>query len=76
MKLKDMATSVGFGFYFENNTSYQEFKERLLASKDKDPNFLLGFEEKSPPEPEINEGDVIESRDEALFCEDGFEIMG
>mgnify|MGYP000873027320 FL=1 len=71
MKVSEMSTSVGFGFYFQDHQDYQEFKARFLASKQRDSNFLIEFLEKTPEEPELNEGDIKE----IVMTEDGFEIM-
>mgnify|MGYP000922458669 CR=1 FL=1 len=75
IKLKELNTSIGFGFYFDNYQEYEEFKRNFELAKEKDPNFLIGLEEETPPLPEYNSFDVIEIEDEIETNEQGFEVV-
>lgn len=69
INIKDIDTSVGFGFYIRNEIEYAQFKEDLQTAMKDDPNFLIGFEETTPPvdlEPE----DVIVCKED-----DSFEVI-
>jgi hypothetical protein len=57
---------VGFGFYIKNEIEYAEFKEALLTAMKDDPNFLVGFEETTPPV-DIESEDVIVCKEDESF---------
>jgi len=48
MKLSDMDTSVGFGFYIRNAEDYVYFKSAFYKCQAEDAEFLIGFEERTP----------------------------
>ena len=60
MKIKDMSTSVGFGFYIHDYEDYLDFKINLDRARKLDSEFLIGFEDTTPNELEFNDNDVIE----------------
>ena len=48
MRIEKLSTCAGFGFYIDNKKEYLEFKRDLKLAKEKDPNLLIAFEEKTP----------------------------
>lgn len=67
--VKDIDTSIGFGFYLRNEADYVEFKTALANNIERDPNFLVGFETTTPII-EIDPEDVIECSND-----DSFEVI-
>ena len=57
--IDDIDTSIGFGFYITNEEDYNDFKKNLNIAIQKDPNFLIGFQEITPTV-NVKEGDIIE----------------
>ena len=68
--VKDIDTSVGFGFYLRNENDYYEFKSALVHNIKRDQNFLVGFETTTPTI-DIDPEDVIECEND-----DSFEVIG
>jgi len=68
--VKDIDTSVGFGFYLRNADDYYEFKSALVHNIKRDQNFLVGFETTTPTI-DIDPEDVIECEND-----DSFEVIG
>lgn len=64
--MKDIDTSVGFGFYIKNEKDYLDFKLNLHKAIEEDPNFLVGFELQTPTM-EINPEDVVEYSSDHSF---------
>ena len=48
MRIEELSTSVGFGFYFDNKQDYMDFKRDIQLAREADPNFMLGIQKKTP----------------------------
>ncbi len=70
INVKNIDTSVGFGFYIKNKTDYEEFRNHLQNSIKNDPNFLIGIESTTPTI-EFDPEDMVEYQND-----DSFEIIG
>jgi cysteine protease ATG4 len=71
MKLKDIDTSVGFGFYLKDDADYLNFKATILKARADDPDFLMGYEQDTPQYTykESSQKQIVELND------DDFEII-
>lgn len=59
MDIDDIDTSIGFGFYISDEEDYKNLKENLNRAIQRDPNFLIGFQDVTPTI-NVKEGDIIE----------------
>jgi len=66
INIKDIDTSVGFGFYIRNQQDYDSFRKTLSEAITEDPNFLVGLESDTPSL-DMSAGDVIECKDDGSF---------
>jgi len=66
ISIKDIDTSVGFGFYIRNQEEYNVFRKELSDAIKEDPNFLVGLESDTPSL-DMSEGDVVECKDDGSF---------
>lgn len=48
MKIEELSTDVGFGFYFDSKQDYLDFKKNVELAREADPNFLLDIQEETP----------------------------
>lgn len=75
MKIKDLSTSVAFGFHINDLEDYKNFRQQIEVCKKNDINFLIGFENQSPPSPELNESDFVDYDDKGTSKDDSYEVI-
>lgn len=64
--IKDIDTSVGFGFYIRDQNEYKNFRTTLSNAIKQDPNFLVGLENVTPTL-DLSPDDVIECKEDGSF---------
>jgi cysteine protease ATG4 len=66
INIKDIDTSVGFGFYIRDQNEYKNFRTTLSNAIKQDPNFLVGLENVTPTL-DLSPDDVIECKEDGSF---------